>query len=339
LRNKKIFLVLTAIFSLLQSINGEVSLTTSVNKNQLTIGDIVRYQVIFTYNENIKIDLPSIGGNLGGFEIKNFEDKPAYQNEKKEWIKEYNYDITTFFTGIFIIPALDFPYMDEKNEKVVLKSDEHRLEVLSLTTEGDQDIRDIKPPMEIPYDYTYWIIAGISAALLGAALFIYLRFFRKKDSLKAKRQIPHENPYEWAMRIFEYAEKELMEEDRFCKEFYFQLSYALRGYLESKYQISALEMTSDELMKELKIYPKGFERLKELGDFLTESDFVKFAKSFFNYDTRHSDLQWLKNWITENETSRLIDNDAEYQIDNQEKDISKELKIEQVTQGADQNED
>ena len=63
------------------------------------------------------------------------------------------------------------------------------------------------------------------------------------------------------------------------REYYFRLSEIVRGYLGERYGFDALESTSPELLESLRrLHTPGLP-MKELQEFVNESDFVRYAKA------------------------------------------------------------
>ena len=63
------------------------------------------------------------------------------------------------------------------------------------------------------------------------------------------------------------------------QQYYFRLSEILRDYVGRRYEFDALEMTTDELMRVLKLKATPGLQFDWFASFLRESDLVKFAKS------------------------------------------------------------
>lgn len=123
-------------------------------------------------------------------------------------------------------------------------------------------------------DYGLWILAVIVILLLG---YYTLRRITsgKPEAKEVKLVIP---PYELAMR-----ELESLRSDKLCeqgreKEYYTRLTDILRQYLQGRFGINAMEMTSTqirhilELNEETRLSKANMERVLETADF------VKFAK-------------------------------------------------------------
>ncbi|OQY59100.1 MAG: hypothetical protein B6245_08470 [Desulfobacteraceae bacterium 4572_88] len=136
-----------------------------------------------------------------------------------------------------------------------------------------KDIHDIRPPEKIEVDLRplYYALAGILALLLCVAAFLYLRKYLKK---LRKKEIITLSPDEAAFRSLDaLGDVESLD----GKEFYFELSAILRNYIQGRYEISAPEMTTEELLPRIEKLKLSQELRKSLRDLLQSADPVKFA--------------------------------------------------------------
>ena len=62
------------------------------------------------------------------------------------------------------------------------------------------------------------------------------------------------------------------------KEYYSEATEIVRRFFEGRWGIDALELTSDEIMKQMKDVAESQKVWKELRSFFTTADLVKFAK-------------------------------------------------------------
>jgi len=134
------------------------------------------------------------------------------------------------------------------------------------------DIRDIKPPVEIasPWQWLWWALAVLVAAAILYALWKYWR--------KRRLQVPIIPPIPVHVRAKQKLQEALALISQ-PKPFVIAVSEAARGYLEERFAFHAPERTTEEFLYEL----QGTDLLTEdqknsLGDFLQRCDLVKFAK-------------------------------------------------------------
>ena len=158
--------------------------------------------------------------------------------------------------------------------------DETLVEITSLLARepNASDIRDIKPPEEPPIDWRpYYLLGGALAALVLVAFVVY-RVLRRPGRIAAgpPPRPAHEIAHEELARL---RARGLPEQGAF-KEYYSALTGIVRGYLEHRFRVRAPEMTTEEF---LMATARGGGALQSghralLGDFLGESDLVKFAR-------------------------------------------------------------
>jgi hypothetical protein len=151
------------------------------------------------------------------------------------------------------------------------------------TAQVADDIRDIKPPIEIS-DGLAWLWWGILlVALLIAGFFLWRWFKNRKVSIVLPPPIP----------AHIRAKKKL--DDALAliaqpKPFVIAVSDTARAYLEERFEFRAPERTTEEFLRELGgtklLLP---EQKESLGEFLASCDLVKFAK----YEPGENELRGL----------------------------------------------
>ncbi len=134
------------------------------------------------------------------------------------------------------------------------------------------EIRDIKPPVEIPngWEWLWWTLGALAVAAL---LYLAWRYWRKRKS-----QIPVVPPVPAHVR----AKQKLGEALALIaqpKPFVILVSDTVRLYLEERFDFHAPERTTEEFLHELQVTNLlTAEQKEKLGEFLGCCDLVKFAK-------------------------------------------------------------
>jgi hypothetical protein len=134
------------------------------------------------------------------------------------------------------------------------------------------DIRGIKPPIDIPSGWA-WLGWTLAAVALVAALVVLWRWWRKKASAPAL--VPVIPPHVRARQRLQAALQLISEPRLFC----IAVSDALRIYLEERFQLRAPERTTEEFLQDLQgTGHLNAEQKLSLADFLERCDLVKFAR-------------------------------------------------------------
>ena len=100
--------------------------------------------------------------------------------------------------------------------------------------------------------YLIWVVLGI---LLIAALIIYLRTRKKKESLE-KVVIPTIPAFEEAIAKLKELDEKLLWQNNRIKEYYTELTEILQNYLGKDIEIPTQELTSSEIIELVKTQNK-----------------------------------------------------------------------------------
>jgi hypothetical protein len=134
------------------------------------------------------------------------------------------------------------------------------------------DIRDIKPPMEISSGmaWLWWLLIAV-AVIVGAVL-LWRLFRNRKTNIVLPPPIP---AHVRAKKKLEEALGLIAQP----KPFVIAVSDTARTYLEERFDFHAPERTTEEFLRELAGTRLLLTEQKEsLGGFLASCDLVKFAK-------------------------------------------------------------
>lgn len=150
----------------------------------------------------------------------------------------------------------------------------------------------------IPYKYTF-SLGVLLAILLGILLLGLLAWFLYQRSKKAKKVAIRK--VNLPLEVYK-AVSALKPEDPFLKkqqeDYFYHLGFNLRHYIELKTQISATDLTFQELKTPLrtKLCLPG-EQTREIISFLEKSEYIKFASNMVTVDEalkyRLDVLRWM----------------------------------------------
>lgn len=193
----------------------------------------------------------------------------------------YTVPVQAFNPGKFRLP--EFMYVTSQGDTV--KSEKVSLNVLPVEVGEDENIydyADVAPAEDekltdkIPdsiYDNWIWILVVL--ILLAILIWLFVEFKRTGYFIKPKRQ---KTPYEIAVEQLRKLKKRKLWQAGKSKDYYTELTDILRRYLQQRFGINAMEMTSAEILEALDKHPETTGKGASLRDLLNTSDFVKFAK-------------------------------------------------------------
>lgn len=129
------------------------------------------------------------------------------------------------------------------------------------------------------HDYIpMWVVWALSGLILVAIAVILIVLLRKNKLQTLIRRKPVVPPYELAMQGLNALQSKRMAASGHDKEYYTELVDILRRYLQGRFGINAMEMTSTQIMKALKSNSETRLPAERMNDVLRVADFVKFAK-------------------------------------------------------------
>jgi hypothetical protein len=254
-----------------------VTVTASGTPTEVTIGDPIRYVVEVAAAADTELIVPVLAGQVGDFTITDFGEV-APRRDQGRLITARWYTLTIFDTGDHIIPAPTVQYRVPGEELQEAKGNEVLIGVTSLLAReaNASDIRDVKPPEAVPFD---WRPYGVVAAILAAAALLLAGFVYLLNRPRRAYVVPPRPPFEVALAALNRLHAQhLIEEGRF-EAFYVELSAIVRRYLEDGFHVHAPEMTTEEFLAVAARDPQlAAAHRRLLATFLAEADLVKFAR-------------------------------------------------------------
>jgi len=259
-----------------------------LDSSKIRIGEQVKLDLYITYNPNekpLEIKWPGIGDTITGkIEVISVTEIDTTMPDKSNpnVIQQHQQLlISAYDSGYFAIPPFKFILNNDTANPYYTKA--LMLEVHTVPTDSSLvKTKDIKEPFGEPFNwmwyknYYYW---GLAALVFVVGLFLIIRYYnRKRRNILQEPEKPKVPADITALASLEKIREEKIWQQQKVKEYYSSITDTVRLYIEERFQIPALESTSDELltiMRSQVIDSLSKEKLKQI---LVLSDFVKFAK-------------------------------------------------------------
>lgn len=194
------------------------------------------------------------------------------------------YIITSFDSGHQVIPPMQFGYMFA-GDSVAIYTESEPLLLSVITPEVDtaQGFKAIKGPLKAPvsiWEILPWILRiwGIIGIIL--LIFVIVYYFKKGrlPLIKPKEEIRLPADEE-ALQAFENLRlKKLWQNGQF-KLYFSEMTDIIRVYIERRFDVMAIEMTTEEIIENLAPLNINREVKNKLHEALQLADLVKFAKA------------------------------------------------------------
>ena len=270
-----IFILLLSTFSYSQQITARAS-TDSANYE---VGDYINYTITVTYDKNITIQNPVIKDSLKNFEIINSEN-PVTETKDGKQVTKFVYIISYYDSSEVTVPAIgiNFTIQGDKNAHFVV-TNPLKLTVRTLAVDKSKEIKDIKEPVTIPFDWTMLLIIILIILIAAIAAYYVWKYYKKKNANIEKPEVkvvlPH---YAIALNSLKDLEEKKLWQNGYIKEYHSEITEIIRLYFEKRFNLPALELTTSEALYHLRNIGAAKNIVDITESFLSNADMVKFAK-------------------------------------------------------------
>lgn len=278
-------LLFAAIFSAwpLLSSGQRIRATASLDSTHILIGDQINLILELEKPENLDVDFPVLAGNLSEYiEIlrQSQVDTTVLDNNVLKLVQSFL--ITSFDSGEHRIPPVWFRLnLDDRLDSI--PTNELFLRVYTMEIDTTRGPTDIKMPYDAPVtlkEVTPWILGVI--LLAGIIFFIFYYISRRKRNLPvfALPVRPKDPAHVVALRQLDRIRDEKIWQKDKIKEYYSQVTDVIRIYMEERFQIPAMEYTTEETLAAVASQPGQISEKSRanLSQILPLADLVKFAR-------------------------------------------------------------
>lgn len=263
------------------------TITATLEPQVAEVGDPLLYVLKIEHAQADEAQLPQ-EIDWGGLELL---DRTRSSSAKGPVVtEELHFKLASYEVGVHTVPAISLviagvPFTTPE-QKVTTQSvmetpdDKARVAADSKAQPASQPAQARKadgPPLSIE-ETRYWPLIVLALGLLVAAAYLLWkrRQARQPIEIAPELRIP---AHQAALQLLKMLrQKDYLRYGNF-RDYYFEASEILRGYLSQRYAINALDLTTRELLLKLSaISAPGLDR-SGLEKWLDHADLVKFAKS------------------------------------------------------------
>ena len=280
---KYIFYCFILLSSISSALAQQVKVSTSLERDSIWLGDQIKMILVAEYPIGTSISFPQLPDSLGhGVEVVSRSTRDSSKMGDGILQMRQSYLITAFDSGPHPIQSFKFVGRTKVTPDTI-RSNSLVLFVKVPPVDLKKGFADIKKPYGAPVTFKEvapWILGII---LLATIIFflIYAINRRRKNiplfSLPAKPKLP---PHVIALsELDKLKEEQLWQHDK-VKDYYTRLTDIIRVYLEERFEVPAMEQTTQEILTSFKAEGSELKGalLTGLQRTLETSDFVKFAK-------------------------------------------------------------
>lgn len=263
----------------------EISVSASFDTSAIYLGDQVNFSVIIDQPADVSVTLPFLKDTL----VKNIEilsgpeiDTALIENGKIRITERYL--ITSFDSGHYVVAPVYAEITDHAGIKRFFSgySEINVLRIDITPTDTSQAIFDIVRPYRAPVTFGELVPWLLLSVFISVLIWLLVRMYRRFGKKKSKEVIIPENiepAHVIAFRELERLKEEKLWQSGETKKYYTRLTEILRKYLENRFGVFSMELTTSETLDALlrTNFSKN-DAFNKLRLILTSADLVKFAK-------------------------------------------------------------
>jgi hypothetical protein len=256
-----------------QQVNAHARIDSSV----YLVGDRIHVKVDLRHPRGLTIQ-PMVGDTVEGFVVlgRSGLEHITDTTSRAEFV------LSRYDSGDAAIPPLPFLYF-VPNDTASHVAVTNQLVVTMQTVPPDttKGMRDIKPVIDIPLsweDIALYVVIGL--AVVGLCVLGYWLWKKRKRTLSGEVYTPPQRPaHVVALEALADLKAKKLWQQGLVKEYYSDLTEIFRRYFEHRYNVPALEETTDEILSGLRDVRVDGGLLGPAEVILRRADLVKFAKA------------------------------------------------------------
>jgi hypothetical protein len=252
------------------------SAVVSIDSARYTVGDPIHLRIQLRHEPGVTF-VPLIGDTVGKFFVL---DRQPLTHENDS-VTHCAFTVAAYDSGEAVLPPLVFSYTPPGESAIqTVKTNPLLLHIDLVEIDTTQPIRDLKPPLRIPMTLAdIALIAGVTVFVGGASYFIYRLWKKRRERREGIEYVAPPLPaHVLALEQLGALREKRLWQQGMIKEYYSELTDILRRYFEGRYGITALEQTTDEIVRSLDNHLPVNSVRGEIEGILRSADLVKFAR-------------------------------------------------------------
>lgn len=288
--------------------------TAHVEPDSIAIGDRFDYVIDVEKDLVQVVEFPEFEDPKGQIELVESLPVDTLERDGRHLKLRKRYRLAAFDEGHYNLGTAHVLYADKNILDTLSSRDSIYLKVGTFEIDStSQSIYDVKDLHNLPFRLgeirTYLIWGGAALLLLAAAAWGLVRWLRSRGKRIGDlfRPTPPLPPHVAAIQALEALHNQKLWQNNRHKQYYSGITDILRTYIAARWEIGAMEMTSDEIIAAMQPVELPDKARMDLTAILRVADLVKFAKAA--PEAEENEACYLKAYYFVEET-KLVEEDA-----------------------------
>lgn len=295
---KRLLLLLLAL-PLMQSLWADTPVVRArVEPDSIFIGDRFDYVIEIDKDLVQTTHFPTFSAKDGMVELVEELPVDTLKRDGRRLRIAKRYRLAAFQEGLINMGAAGVVYADKNIVDTLYAADSVYLKVATFQIDStSQSIFDLKPQQNLPFkvaEIKSYLLWGLLALVVLVALLVVLDRYLKARGRRLGdlfKPAPPQPPHVIAIAALEALHHQKLWQNNKHKLYYSLLTEILRTYIDGRWGVSAMEMTSDEIIAAMRSVELPDKARMDLTAILRDADLVKFAKFAPEAEQNENDYQ------------------------------------------------
>jgi hypothetical protein len=251
---------------------GQETITASLNKNKVFVGDIINFTLKVHLPKNAQINAQQ-SFHFNDFDVISFHVKHIPSASSAIDSYELNFDIAAYKTGDLTINPVSVFYINPDGTNNLFFTPEERVEVESIAKASRAvEIKDIKRLNKFKIKPLYKGLIIVASLLLVLCALYTIKSIA--DYFKKSKQIEIDPKTKSLNALNDlYGKKNSLS----TRNFYYRMSEILRTYISERYKFDATKMTTSEFFESAKPLIAQEINVNDFKDYLKVFNLARYA--------------------------------------------------------------
>ena len=263
-----------------------VNVSFTSDRSDLTVGDVATLSLVVSHRADLFIVIPRLEREWGPFEIQAQTSVQTISADDGMRTIAKQFRVVLFAPGAFETPSLPITVRSPDGSMERFQPTSVQLTVHSVLTGTDEELKDLRPPADLATPFweqpAFLVLAAlvVVAALGAPGYYLYRR--SRKQVRAAEPVVDTRSPWEKAIQELDRIGTLDLPGKGESKEHYTLVAGTLRTYLGATYlrdtdRMQATDMSTEEMVTEIRQSPLDHDNARLVIELLQEADLVKFA--------------------------------------------------------------
>ncbi len=297
--------------SVVASAQGNVVASAQMDSAAIMMGEQISIRLEVSHDRDALVSQPLLAPQdtlVTGVEVVEFSQPDTVDLKNNRIQVNRELVITSFDPGLYYLPPFRYALGNDTVETqplslkvVAVPVDTTLITLANIDSIAIADVKPIESPRFVLWDYFPWwlLVVLLALVLIAVGAFIYLRYFKGKGNKAEAKPEVQILPYDKAVQKLTHLKESKLWQQGQEKLYYTELTDILREYLDGRFHINAMEMTSTQIINALRMNDETRAVNQQLREILAMADFVKFAKMRPLPDDNEQVMRYAETFINE----------------------------------------